>query len=92
MEKEINVCNTITVFRLTKYVGGCPSGWEKSFEKNFNNLAEAQAYACRQAYLLVNYEGFTLDEIQQETFTVFFTHECGTEVKLCMRGWQDFIK
>ena len=90
----------ITVFRLTKYANGYPSGWTKSFEKKFNNLAEAQAYARRQADLLINYEGFTLDEIQEspildeiqrETFTAFFSHECSTEVKLCIRGYQECL-
>ena len=80
----------ITVFRLTKYASGCPSGWQKSFSKEFDNLAKAQAYARRQRDLLINYEGMTLEEIQHETFTAFFSHECGTEVKLCIRGWQNY--
>ena len=79
----------ITVFRLTKYASGCPSGWQKSFSKEFDDLAKAQAYARRQRDLLINYEGMTLEEIQHETFTAFFSHECGTEVKLCIRGWQN---
>lgn len=82
----------ITVFRLTKYSSGHPSGWNESFKKEFNDLAKAQAYARRQRDLLIKFEGMELEEIQHETFTAFFSHKCGTEVKLCMRGWQDFVK
>lgn len=76
----------ITVFRLTKYASD--SVWQTSFSKEFDDLTKAQAYARRQKDLLINYEGMTLDEIQHETLTAFFSHECGTEVKLCIRGWQ----
>lgn len=37
----------ITVYRLTKYSSGCPAGWNKSFEKSFEKLEEAQKYALR---------------------------------------------
>ena len=77
----------IKVYRLTKYASGCPAGWQKSFEKTFDDLAKAQSYARRQRDLLIQYEGMVLEEIQHETRTAFFSHECGTEVKLCMRDW-----
>ena len=45
----------ITVFRLTKYAND--SEWQTSFNKEFEDLAKAQAYARRQKDLLINYEG-----------------------------------
>lgn len=77
----------ITVYRLTKYSSGCPAGWNKSFEKSFEKLEEAQKYALRQHQLLTQFEGMFLEEHQVQTGTAFYIHACGTEVKLCMRGW-----
>ena len=74
-----------TVFRLTKYADGCPSGWNKSFEKNFVDVSSAEKYAQRQLQLITQFEGFQLEEIQHETCTAFFSHECGTQLKLCLR-------
>lgn len=74
-----------TVFRLTKYAND-PSRWDKSFEKTFDNVVSAEKYAQRQLQLITQFEGFQLEEIQHETCTAFFSHECGTEIKLCLRA------